>query len=1209
MIAKSAAADRNLLFGILAVQMDFVTAEQLLAAMSSWVLNKSKPLGAHLIDTAALSAETHDLIQALVDKHIEQHDGRVERSLAALSSLEPLRRQLQEIPDADVQASLIRAAQAPAVVDRHATVAVPRSHAADEESRFQILRPHASGGLGKVSIARDRELNREVALKELHDRHADNADSRARFVQEAEITGGLEHPGVVPIYGLGQYADGRPFYAMRFIRGDSLAEAIDRFHREADPAWAAAADVLQLRRLLSRFIDVCNAVEYAHSRGVLHRDLKPGNIMLGQYGETLVVDWGLAKPIGRGDSPGQGGGATALVSSEPTLRPQSGSGSAPTQMGSAIGTPAYMSPEQAAGRLDRLGPASDVYSLGATLYVLLAGQPPQQDDDLGIVLARVQRGEFQPPRAVKPVVPRALEAICLKAMALAPGERYVSARKLADDVEAWLADEPVTALPESIAVRAYRWVKRHRTLVTSGAAMIVVALLALAAGNVQLRVANQRERQSKNAAVAAQHNEREARLAAQSAQKKAELAQAEAERQTARNNALLNLARKSLERYETLSRADELKRYGMEKLRGDLLAAAVEFYATLAEQSGESESARADRGDALYRLGAAYWQLGRMADARQAYQQSFDLYHGLEQQFAGNAAYPNGAAQALAALGEMGANARDPEGAASPLAEARSRLQELHAARPDEVDAAARLAYIHSLEGERLRQLGQMNDAARTFGEGVDILRSIDLAALEADKSREIRYRLGRALSQLATLESQALWQFKPARAHYDEAVSLMRQLYREAPEVGDFGFSLAQILRNSGSLYAREFFGVEAKAAYEEGLAVLAEVERRQPDVPHYRQEMAELLRSLGTLHAPFETSNMTDAGLAQLQQAVAIGKQLVERFPEQIDRRLALSRYQSVLGQAYLARQRVDDATAIYSEAATSLGEVGEAAGKHVDVLYTLAEIQYTVAGQLAKSGRTDSALELLDRAEANLNHLIELAPNYGEAYLSLANVYIARSNALEGAGRLVDAVIELDRIASVSGKTGSMTAIPWMQSGMQTVAALAKTLRWGQIKRAREGALVELARQGQYETAHEQCRRLPRVTGAAGDHYIAAKALAAGAEAAQHNAKLAPEPRQAAVEQLASAAVDELRLAWEAGYLRRAAGFSGLVYSRPTLKTLAESPEFTPLRERADYRRLIERIQTEQPPREPAEASSAETSPAEQSSAEVEAAEDSP
>jgi serine/threonine protein kinase len=181
----------------------------------------------------------------------------------------------------------------------------------------------------------------------------DRPESRSRFVLEAEITGGLEHPGIVPVYGLGSYADGRPFYAMRFIKGDSLKDTIERFHASGRTERDPGARTVAFRELLGRFIDVCNAIAYAHSRGVLHRDLKPGNIMLGKYGETLVVDWGLAKRVDR-----------AAAAEEQPLRPSATSASTETVAGAALGTPQVMSPEQAAGRLDLLGPASDVYSLG-----------------------------------------------------------------------------------------------------------------------------------------------------------------------------------------------------------------------------------------------------------------------------------------------------------------------------------------------------------------------------------------------------------------------------------------------------------------------------------------------------------------------------------------------------------------------------------------------------------------------------------------------------------------------------------------------------------------------------------------------------------------------------------------------------------------------------------------------------------------------------
>ena len=401
--------DQNLLFGILALQMDFITREQLVAGMNAWVLTKEKPLGDVLSEQQALSAERRGLLDALVAEHLKQHGGDPQQSLAAISSVDNIKDDLVRINDPDITVSVMQIPTAVAP-DPHLTMAPSVGASTSSGTRFRIVRSYARGGLGEVFVAQDQELHREVAVKQIQLRHADEAESRVRFVQEAEITGGLEHPGIVPVYGLGSYADGRPFYAMRFIRGDSLKDAIEDYHSAAAKKHNAADRNLELRALLRRFIDVCEAIEYAHSRGVLHRDLKPGNIMLGKYGETLVVDWGLAKALDRPD--------LATNVGEAKLRPSTASGSAATLMGSAVGTPQFMSPEQAGGRLDLLGPTSDVYSLGATLYCLLTGKVPFQDSDLGLVLRKVERAEFPRPREICKEVPPALEAICLKAMAL-----------------------------------------------------------------------------------------------------------------------------------------------------------------------------------------------------------------------------------------------------------------------------------------------------------------------------------------------------------------------------------------------------------------------------------------------------------------------------------------------------------------------------------------------------------------------------------------------------------------------------------------------------------------------------------------------------------------------------------------------------------------------------------------------------------------------
>src|SRR5262249_48823291 len=270
-------------------------------------------------------------------------------------------------------------------------------------------------------------------------------------------------------------ADGQPYYVMRLIEGESLHGAVQRFHRAERPGRDPGERRLALRQLLSQFVAVCKTLAYAHAQGILHRDLKPGNILLGQYGEALVVDWGLAKLLAGGAAEAAPGLET-VVPDATAASPARG-----TQAGQAMGTRGYLSPEAAAGQWDRVGPASDVYGLGATLYAILTGRAPLQGENRDEVLEKARRGEFVPPRQLKRAIPRALEAICLKALAFAPEGRYATALELAAEVEHWLADEPGRGYREPWTTRARRGGRRHRVPVT-GVAAAVLAVVILGGG-------------------------------------------------------------------------------------------------------------------------------------------------------------------------------------------------------------------------------------------------------------------------------------------------------------------------------------------------------------------------------------------------------------------------------------------------------------------------------------------------------------------------------------------------------------------------------------------------------------------------------------------------------------------------------------------------------------------------------------------------------
>ncbi len=477
-------SDRNLLFGVFALQTDAITQEQLVHAVHAYVADHQQSLADLLCSLGALDDSQRAALEALVDARLQTHDDEVAQTLAHGRAAEPIPSLPQDTRDSDARLEP-PSAESLALGRTHVTAVTPSTASitalrtvppAKSDHRFRILRFHDRGGLGNVYLAEDTELRREVALKELKKETADDPASRQRFVNEAEITGGLEHPGIVPVYGLGHYDDGRPFYAMRFIKGDNLETKIVEYH-SAD--WNQRGGVsgkhMELRRLLNCFVDVCQAVHYAHQRGVLHRDIKPGNIMIGPYGETLVVDWGLAKPLGQRPLD-----ETVGLSQEEAWVPSSNSTPSATRLGSAIGTPKFMSPEQARGDHERLGVATDIFSLGATLYYLLTNCGPY--DGQADVLEAARNGHITPPRERRSDVVPALASICSKALSLQPADRYESALALANDVEQFLGDEPVTAHHESLRERAVRLARRHRAWTQAAAiALIAMALVSFAA--------------------------------------------------------------------------------------------------------------------------------------------------------------------------------------------------------------------------------------------------------------------------------------------------------------------------------------------------------------------------------------------------------------------------------------------------------------------------------------------------------------------------------------------------------------------------------------------------------------------------------------------------------------------------------------------------------------------------------------------------------
>jgi eukaryotic-like serine/threonine-protein kinase len=917
--------DRNLLFGILALQNGLIEQPDLIAAFQCWSKERVRPMSEILVDRGALTDDDREMLEGLVRRHVEKHGDNDDRRPDAGSDLSPsgeLKRRASSAEFVEEYSVVHRSlpgnggpsdfgsftvgAGEHDVADDSLDWSFRLGASTSEGGRFRLLRQHARGGIGVVFVALDSELHREVALKQIQPKHADDPASRARFLIEAEVTGRLEHPGVVPVYGLGHNDEGQPFYAMRFVRGQSLKEAIESFHQPVQaPNRNPAERTLALRQLLGRFIDVCDAIAYAHSRGVLHRDLKPANILLGPYGETLVVDWGLAKIVGRDDP-------TPRPTAEMTLRPESPSGSSETIAGTAIGTPMFMSPEQAEGHLARVGAASDIYCLGATLYCILTGKPPIEDDDVERILARVRRGDFPPPRQVNPSVPPALEAVVKKAMALRPYDRYPGALDLAREVERWLADEPVNAWREPIRERARRWISRRRTTVAALAATVLASTLGLAAvllvqtranaslksANLDLAAANQRASDFNRELVLANTRER----------------------------ARFDLSLEAIKTFHSGVTEDLLlKEKQFEALRTKLLHGATDFYQRLESllEGQADQRSRAALGQAYHDIGELTARIGTQAEALAALKRGLELRLAL---------------------------------AAEPAADATTRLR-----------AAQSLIAVGDLQ----EATGASNDALAAYQHARAILEP--LARSEPDPLR-FRFAVAKCLHGIARVQYNQ-GHATLALASHEHARAIRQKLADANPGVTEFQTDLVASHHDIGAIERASGHRNLALASYQRAREISQKLAITNPRETQFQSALAQSHNDIGFLHQ--ESGNL-EAALASLEQARAILQKLADSNP-------AVTQFEGDLAQDHQVIGSILDQTGHPAEALESYERARAILTRLVDLYPTLTLFQNRLAMSHSyiglarrRAGRLAEAATEFRRAVAIMERLSTLQPD---------------------------------------------------------------------------------------------------------------------------------------------------------------------------------------------------------------------------------------
>jgi serine/threonine protein kinase len=845
---------------------------------------------------------------------------------------------------------------------------------------YELLGELGRGGMGVVYKAWQASLGREVAVKVLPERFAHDSGTARRFFDEAHITAQLQHPGIPSVHDLGTLADGRPFLAMKLIKGQTLEALL-----------AARTDAASGRgRFVAAFEAVCQALAYAHAHNVIHRDLKPANVMVGAFGEVQVMDWGLAKvlttrPTDRGD-PGEiipGTEVRGLRDSDGLL----------TQAGSVMGTPAFMPPEQAAGLVGKVDRRSDVFGLGAILAVILTGQPPfvgasvettrglAARGDVADCLARLDSSGGEPE----------LVALCKRCLAPRPADRPADAGDVARAVAAlWeAADERARRAELDRAqseARALERRKRRRLALGAAAALAVALLGGLVAVLTVQRGANA-DLEAKNRELAEQQAEVEARF---------------------------ELARKAIATFHTGVSADALlKNDSLGELRTKLLKEAAGFYADLEKRlQGKTDTkSRKLLASGYAQLGALTEMIGDKREALVVQRKALAVRQALAAQAGADVETRLDVARSLQAVATLMGVTGDPAGAMEAHEAARDIAVALEAESPTN-EARDILAQSYNDIGVLLSDTGKPAEALAAYEKARDIRQKL----AEANPAvTQFQYDLARSYNNIAVLLFDTATPEEALAAH-EKARDTRQKLADSNPSVPEFQRDLARSHKNIGTLLLHTGKPAQALASYkkaQEIQQVLADANRA---VTQFQDDLAGSYNSIGALLA--QTGKPVEA-LAAFKKARDIAQKLAEANAAVTQYQNELAGSHNNIGVLLSQTGKPAEALAAYEKARDIVQKLADANPTVTDFQSDLASRHFNIGWQLAHTGKPAEALAAYEKARDIQQKLADANPTVIPFQRGLAASHNNIGSLLGGAGKSAESLAPYEKARDIQQK----------------------------------------------------------------------------------------------------------------------------------------------------------------------------------------------